>query len=301
MSVAVIVPVHGEAPWLSEALDGVLGQEPPPAEVIVVDDGSPEPVRLPDEHGARCRLIRLDARSGPAAAREAALAETAAELIALADADDVWEQGKLALQVAALERHPQAALCFGGVSVVGADGRPTGERWEALPEGLLAAEELGPRLYVFSPISASSVLLRRDALVEVDGFAGPARLGSDWDLWLRLVEAGHAFVHEPRARVRYRRHPGGVTHDIAGVAEANLAIRAAHAGLSDPETRRTLRHEDLIGLARGRIRERRYADARRHLSEAEEIMPLAPRERALRTLAAVPGLRAALGRRDPYR
>lgn len=297
MSVAVIVPVHGEAPWLAEALAGVLGQEPVPDEVLVVDDGSPQPVRLP-EAASGCRLVRLERQGGPAAARDAALAQTGADLIALADADDAWQPGKLAPQLEALERHPQAALCFGRALIVGPDGRPTGEDWQELEPGLHDPAELGPRLFEFSPILASSVVMRREALEGVGGFAGPHRLGSDWDLWLRLAEAGHAFVGEPRAVVHYRRHPGGVTFDVAGVAEANLAIREAHAGLADERTRERLRREDLIGLARGRIRQRRYAEAREALREAA---PLGPRLTLLRALAGVPGVRSLLGRRDPYR
>ncbi|MDQ6806200.1 MAG: glycosyltransferase family 2 protein, partial [Actinomycetota bacterium] len=38
----MIVPVYGSAPYLFEALEGVLGQNPPPDDVIVVDDGSPD-------------------------------------------------------------------------------------------------------------------------------------------------------------------------------------------------------------------------------------------------------------------
>ena len=33
--------------------------------------------------------------------------------IALLDADDAWEPGKLAAQREAIERHPDAVLCFG--------------------------------------------------------------------------------------------------------------------------------------------------------------------------------------------
>lgn len=59
-AVGVIVPVHGWAPYLAETLDGVLGEDP--GCVIVVDDGSPSPLRLDPAHAGRCRLVRHEPR-----------------------------------------------------------------------------------------------------------------------------------------------------------------------------------------------------------------------------------------------
>jgi hypothetical protein len=221
--------------------------------------------------------------------------------VALLDEDDAWEPGKLAAQRDAVARHPEAVVCFGRATAVGGDGRPTGERLPEMPAGPHGSADLAPLLYESNPIPTSSVLVRRDALVRAGGFAGPAPLASDWDLWLRLVADGGEFLCEPRARIRYRRHGGGVTADVAALAESRLEVHAAHAGLVDEDARRRAESDDLVLLARGRIRQRRYRDAREALRRADGLVPLRGRERALRRLAAVPGLRAALGRRAPYR
>ena len=47
-TVGVIVPVRGQSPFLGEALEAILAQQPPPADVVVIDYASPEPVVLPD-------------------------------------------------------------------------------------------------------------------------------------------------------------------------------------------------------------------------------------------------------------
>jgi GT2 family glycosyltransferase len=282
VAVGVIIPVREPAPWLAEALESVRAQQPAPDDVVVVTD---------------------EAAAGPAATRAAGLARTDADLIALADADDVWEPGKLAAQLEALAAHPDAAACFGRATVVGADGRPTGERWEEPAPGLHTADSLRSLLFERNPIPAASVIVRRSALEAVDGFDGgpPLPAATDWDLWLRLVSAGYSFVCEPRARVRYRRHPGGVTGDVARLAEAGLAIHETHAELVDAELRRRVKASDLTSLARGRVRQRRYAEARDALSEAAALRAPGIRERLLRAALAAPGLRGALGRRDPYR
>ena len=298
--VGVIVPLHGAAPFLEEALESVLAQRPAPAELVVVDDGSPEPLRLPESLAPRCRLLRRERRGGPARARQTGLEALGTPLIALCDADDAWEPGKLAAQRDALSRHPEAAACFGRATIVGADGRPTGERWQEPRAGLLDAAELAPALYRATPIPTSSMLLRRDPLELARGFASSMPVGEDWDLWLRLVARGEAFACEPRARVRYRRHGGGLTADTAALARAAIELHERHAALVDERTRASVRQGDLLALARGRIRERDYAGARAAFAEAARVAPLPVRERARRLALSVPGLRGALGRRSPY-
>ena len=281
MRIGLIVPVLPPAPFLDEAVGSALEQERPPDAHAIVHD----------ERG-----------DGPAATREAALAQLGdCDWLALLDADDAWEPGKLAAQRDAIARHPDAVMCFGRATTVGDDGRPTGEELPELPTGLLTADALAPLLFDSNPIPTSSTLVRRDALVGVGGFAGPAPLASDWDLWLRLVADGGPFVCEPRARIRYRRHGGGVTADVAALAESRLKVHAAHGSLVDEDTRRRAEAHDLVLLARGRIRQRRYDAAAEALERADELEPLHGRERALKTLVRVPVVRAALGRRAPYR
>ncbi|MEA2155610.1 MAG: hypothetical protein QOE11_1750, partial [Solirubrobacteraceae bacterium] len=229
--VGVIVPVHGFAPYLAETLDCLLAQVPAPDAVVVVDDASLQPLELHPDHTGRCALVRRQVCGGPAAARATGLESLGSriDLVALCDADDAWTPGKLAAQLAALDRFGDAAgLCFGRALVVGADGRPTGERWSEMAAGLHAGPELAGRLYSANPLPTSSVVLRRSALEAVGGFESPVRLAEDWDLWLRLARAGHGFVYEPGAVVRYRRHPGGLTADVAALARCQLELHRAH-------------------------------------------------------------------------
>lgn len=300
MTIAVIVPVRAPALYLAEALDSVLAQEPPPDVVVVVDDGAEPPLALHPDHAGRCLLVRGES-AGPAAARATGLAAAGdVDIVALCDADDVWEPDKLAAQLTAMERHPEAALAFGTATIVGVDDRATGERWEELPAGLHPAVELGPLLYERNPIPTSSVVLRADALARAGGFATPLRLAEDWDLWLRLLDSGEAFLSVADARIRYRRHPGSLTADVAALAECQLATHRSHAGLVDKATAARVQAHDLVALARGRVRRRDWKGARAALREARALRRPTARERLLGALAATPAARRALGRRSPY-
>ncbi len=267
--VGVVIPVHGFAPYLAETLDCVLAQRPAPDAVVVVDDASPEPIVLLAEHASRCRLLRREVSGKAAGARETGFRALPSEVrfIALCDADDSWEAGKLEAQLAAFAAYPEAGVCFGRALVVGADGRQTGERWVQPAPGLHRGEEFVGSLYESNPIPTSCVMLRREALERIGGFASDVRIVEDWDMWLRLAAAGEAFVCAPKAVVRYRRHPGGLTADVAALARNQLGLHEAHGGLVAPE-----------------VRER----------------ALAADAAALRS-ASRGGLRALLPRRDPYR
>jgi len=296
----VIVPVHGWAPLLAETLDAILEQDPRPEVVVVVDDGSPERLELHPDHVGECVLVRHGECRGLAAARATGLAQLDTELVALCDDDDAWEPGKHAAQLAALAEHPDAAACVGHAHIVGLDGRPTGERWNELAAGLHGAHELRALLYERNPLCVSSALLRRDALLAVGGFAFPLPRAEDWDLWLRLLAAGHAFVMEPSAVVRYRRKPGALSGDIAGLASAQMHVHELHAGLVGEAVRRRVEAADRAARARGLVRDRSFAAARAELGRAAGLGAPSARDRALGVALAVPGARAVLGRRDPY-
>jgi glycosyltransferase involved in cell wall biosynthesis len=299
MRVGVILAARAPVPYLAEALESVLSQDPPPDEVVVVDHASsPALDGLPG-----VPVVRVDDRDGgPAAARAAGFAELATELVALADADDVWAPGKLRAQLDALARYPEAAVCFGRAVVIDAAGRATGEKLPELPAGLLPAGALRRKLYERNAVPAASALIRVDALAAAGGFIPdtPLPAASDWDLWLRLVAGGHPFVCEPAARIFYRRHEGSLTADLSRLARAGLIIHERHASLVDPETATNARARDLEALARAQIRERRYEAAAKSLADAARLGPLAARERLLRLAVTIPGARALLGRRSPY-
>jgi glycosyltransferase involved in cell wall biosynthesis len=274
----VIVPVHGWAPYLGETLDAVLAEQPD--DVVVVDDASPRPVALVPEHSA-ARVVRLERRRGLAGARAAGMAALDTELIALCDADDVWEPGSLELRTAALG---DAAACFARALIVGPDNRPTGEHW---PDPSLTL----PGAYERNWACVSGALLARPALERAGGLDCDLPRAEDWDLWLRLLGAGERLTYEPRAVVRYRRRAGALSGDVAELARAQLEVHARHAGLVDLLVAERARRSDLRGLAAGLVRQRRYTDARAALHAAGE-----------RSLSlTLPGVRALRGRRDPYR
>ena len=114
-TVSVVIPAFEAARYLREAVRSALQQTHKPMEVIVVDDGSHDQTSsVAHRFGSPVRVIR-QAHAGIGAARNAGIRDAAGELLALLDADDVWERDKLARQVQMLEMDPTIDLVFGGV------------------------------------------------------------------------------------------------------------------------------------------------------------------------------------------
>ena len=95
-TISVIIPLYNKEREIGDTLRSVLAQTLPPAEIVVVDDGSTdrsaEIVR-----GIRSPLVKLvtQPNAGECAARNRAIAESTGDYIALLDADDTWEPGFL--------------------------------------------------------------------------------------------------------------------------------------------------------------------------------------------------------------
>lgn len=300
--VGVVIPVHGFSPYLVQTLDAVVGQDPPPAGVVVVDDGSPTPIALPEEHEDGVQLVRLERRGGPGAARNVGIAALDAEvdLVAFCDHDDVWTSGYLAAHARGLEHHPDASILTGDTLIVGPDDRVTGERWQGLHRGAHRPALVLPTIYERHPLCTSATVVRRTALDDVGGFDESLPQAEDLDLWLRLLAQDHLLVAVLGATVRYRRHPSGLTHDLVELSESLMRVHRAHADRVREPVARRAEAADRRARAAGLARLGRFGEAREEYATADELLPPLLGERARAAVLAVPGLRSRIRRRGPY-
>ena len=90
--------------YLREALDSILHQSVPPAEVVVVDDGSIDgsPAILAS-YGDALRVIRQPT-GGHATAMNTGVAAARGAFLSFLDADDVWEPESMACRLERLHR-----------------------------------------------------------------------------------------------------------------------------------------------------------------------------------------------------
>jgi len=185
VGVSAVIPCKDRPRLLERALESISRQTILPDEIILVDDGSEPPIRVPRRYPVPLRIVRQDNR-GPAAARNRGVAEASGEWIALLDSDDTWVPEKTQYQLRLLSEHPHAGFCISNMTT---HGRPAVE-FPLAPEsgaadGIIrdAVERLLPGRF----ISSSGVMFRRDVFYRVGGFDERLWFCEDYDLWVRLA------------------------------------------------------------------------------------------------------------------
>lgn len=221
--VSVIIPVFRRQEPGVAALRSVLAQTGVDLEVVLVDDGSPEPFALPadlKDHPA-IRLIRQP-NGGPAAARNCGIGAARGDWIAFLDSDDLWRPGKLSGQLAfgrEKDASDDAALCaiVCGFSQV---DEAVGRRRDRIPVASASITDFASGCW-FAP--GSTTLVRRRAFAVVGEMDRALRRLEDLDWFLRLALAGGRIESWPHIGVDVR---------VGGYAQsATVDAAAAHLRL----------------------------------------------------------------------
>jgi glycosyltransferase involved in cell wall biosynthesis len=194
---SVVLPTYNRSAAIRPTIDSVLRQELTDWELLVVSDASTDDTdAVVGSYGdPRVRLVRCDGHAGhPGPPRNTGLAAASGELVAYLDHDDRWEPGHLAELSQLLGRAPVAAT---GAVPVDASDRPVGRATTALDASW------SPELQVLGPIfEPSRVGHHRGVAERVGGWTADAAGLEDWDLWLRLADAGERFATSTRATAR---------------------------------------------------------------------------------------------------
>jgi glycosyltransferase involved in cell wall biosynthesis len=255
--VAVIVPVWNDEAHLAQAVESVLAQTYRDWEAIIVDDGSTDRSAEIAETFARrdpgrIVVVNLEHNSGLAEARNRGIAASShGELVTLLDSDDYLREDYLERAVALYEQGVAAGRRIGIVAcnawIHGPDGL-TGQTWAEVGRwrDWIDHDRLLEQNYVFARATFS-----RAAYDEVGGLApecavrsGPRYATSDdYDLWLRIVEAGYEIAVTREPLVFYRYNDTGRSRSPGLIAEAALVAyeRALARGALTPRQRRRVR------------------------------------------------------------
>ena len=213
--VSVVIPAYNAAETLDETLQSVRTQTHIRLEIIVVDDGSTdETCAIAERHAAEDPRVQLlkQANAGVAAARNTGWQHARYDYIAFVDADDLWAPTKIEKQLHALINGGEKvglAYCWferidGKSIVIGSGPRPLheGDVLEQIAEGNFIG-------------NGSAVLVRRQALIDVNGFepglrAAGAQGCEDLLFYCRVAEKYHYAV-VPEALLGYRFLPNNMS------------------------------------------------------------------------------------------
>jgi glycosyltransferase involved in cell wall biosynthesis len=205
--VSLVMPAFSPHPaWLRTAVRSALGQQGWPVELIVVDDGSPEPVSelLGGVEDSRLRLVRVS-HGGVAEARNAGIAAARGAYIRFVDADDFLDP----------DSTTRLATLIGGRAAVVAYGATLFCDEHLRPLFKLTAHRQGDAVIAclldrFPAVLPAMLFPRR--VVDATGSWDPQlTVCEDWDWVLRALE--HARVLGERdVAAWYRRHLASASH-----------------------------------------------------------------------------------------
>ena len=212
LSASVVIPCRNGERFLADAIRSARSQSRAACEIIVVDDGSTDATRHIALQ-ADVRVIPLESPMGVSHARNRGIEAATGNVVAFLDADDLWEADHLERTLGTLELHPEADVAFGLCRIAGAS--PAGVRFrqevldmvDALGDGPV---EMDVWLFVDNLLPQSATVVRRSALLAVDGYDESLRYAEDYDLWLRLA-VRHRFVCCHSVTCTYRVHPDQVS------------------------------------------------------------------------------------------
>lgn len=216
-TLTAVIPVYCASEdherFLRETLESVAGQTFRDIELILVDDCSPIDVAgiVESVQGLpKTRIVRNATNVGHSESRNIGIREAAGKLIAFLDHDDIWLPDKLRRQVEVLDRNPDAAAVFCDVEVFGPNADRLRLDQRIVPERPDVLWFVSHGNYT---ITASAVVVRKQAMLDIGLFDSRYSTCDDFDAWLKILMLA-PIVHIPETLARYRLHERNENYDV---------------------------------------------------------------------------------------
>jgi len=223
--ISVIIPNYNHARFLPRALSAFLRQSLPPAEIIVVNDGSTDNslevlTGFARQHPV-IRVVNNDRNLGVVGSMNRGLELAGNDYVFFSAADDEVRPGLLDHSLRLLQAHPQAGLCSSlsewrcaasGLAWPYGAGMPD-EPCYLSPDEMVALGRRG-RLAISGP----NMVFRKAALVGVGGWIPELRWFCDL-FGAYTVGFRHGICHLPEVLAEFNLDPGSYYHSGRGTAE----------------------------------------------------------------------------------
>jgi glycosyltransferase involved in cell wall biosynthesis len=220
-TISVVVPVYNGEKTIRATIEHLLRQSLPPAEIIIVDDGSTDgTANILDGFGSQIKTL-TKTNGGPASARNAGVRSSIGSLIAFTDSDCFPDENWLQELVKGFQ-----TLTVGGIGgkICGAADGLIGEyvdlhRWM---DPQCAGDGTVLHLVTANACFRSDVLLGANLFDERFSKAG----GEDTELSVRLRNFGHelSFIESAVVRHRHRQTIRDYLKTIANHGEAQFIL-----------------------------------------------------------------------------
>jgi glycosyltransferase involved in cell wall biosynthesis len=234
VSVAVCIPTWNGERYIAETLTSVLGQTYEDFECLVVDDASTDRTLdiIRSFHDPRVRAHANTERLGIAGNSNRCLELVRSDYVCVFGHDDLMAPDNLARKVAVLAADPSVSFVHSTAEVLTTEPGPASYngRYAAcdrISDGNVRFREL---LLGGNHICSSTVVARRQALLDAGGFDVELNYPCDYEMWMKLCANRRvAFLAEPL--VKYRWHGENASHHFGGEQRVDEIHQAARRAL----------------------------------------------------------------------
>lgn len=199
-TIAIVTPSRNHGRFLEAAIQSVLGQGYPSLEYVIQDGGSDDLSReIIERHAGRLHRWESAPDGGQAWALNRGFARTSGEVMAYLNADDVLLPGALSYVARFLGRNPSVDVVYGHRVLIDQAGHEIGR--QVIPRH-------DDEVLSWGDFIPQETLFWRRSAWEAAGaaFDESFECAIDWDLLVRLRDAGARMVRLPRFLGAYRVH-----------------------------------------------------------------------------------------------
>jgi GT2 family glycosyltransferase len=240
-TISIVTPSLNQARFLEDTIESVLGQAYPSLEYVIQDGGSGDGSReVVERYSGRLHSWESAPDGGQASALNRGFARTSGEVMASLNADDLLLPGTVAYVAGFLRRNPSVDLVYGHRVLIDEAGRDIGR--QVIPrhdDRVLSWADFIPQETVF---------WRRGAWEAAGAcFDESFQCAMDWDLLVRLRDAGARMVRLPRFLGAFRVH-----------GEQKTAVQGPTIGIEEMQRIRERLHGRPVSQKEVLRRVRRY-------------------------------------------
>lgn len=222
MRVSVIIPCYKDAATLGKALDSVFAQSRLPEEVIVVNDASPETNQIEVVIAAypNVRYFVNNTNLGLAATRNAGVQAATGDVVSFLDADDELHPQKIELQLSVYR--PGLAIACNTIRI--GEERVVSDVEHFVGDAKYAVLENSSKLIKRNALTGASLMISRHNFLTLGGYDETLRSCEDFDLWLRILDAGIPALNIRLPLYLYRINEAGLSRNLINISFWELEV-----------------------------------------------------------------------------
>lgn len=206
--VAVCIPTYNQAQYLRSSVGSACSQTYANVEVWVSDDAStdntPEVMAQLCQQFPQVRYYRQPKNLGMVANNSWSLSQPTAEFIVHLDSDDVLSPNYIETLLPLMQQYPEAGYAHSAVQEIDEHGTIKGVLQLARQDEFRSAEKELQAAVSGYRMSANISMFRRQALRKLNFYEGRPDFTHDYDLIVRMADAGYGNVYTNEVLACYR-------------------------------------------------------------------------------------------------